>query len=355
MKKILLLSCFLVLYTTFSFGNQTEEQLKKSGYSSVLGALEESKEKNVRFRSIYPDNTEKTREADKLYGSDYVIKDIADVKDMYKDRVIMYYPGVIGNSMMGLTGLTNTIRADSLKKGSYAIGGKYVYSKIQRKNGDDIDFADGEKAEVSSFYVTAAMGVTNNFEIGYSLPVHSFQIKQADLYPYDMDDSGVGDVALRAKFSFPFGNEGGYAGLGFGVKLPSGNDEKMSPAGVTGEPDIEIIGMASSKFGLINGHVNLIYAFTGNSDTPGTPFTYNDNKFTFNVGLDYSKSDFVTLMLEINAEDWGAYGNRADFVPGVRGRIVDKFNGEIAFPITIHNSQYYGYKFKMIMGLSYQF
>ncbi|MGM0608064.1 MAG: hypothetical protein ACQESP_06575 [Candidatus Muiribacteriota bacterium] len=353
-KNVLILFIFFFVIVIYCENDldKVSDQLIQSGYSTILKNIEETR---TRYKSIYPDGQPKEHAADNIYGDDYVIKDIDDVDDGFKDKVIMYYPAVTGNTLRGLTGLVNTIAAGGLKKGEYAIGGKLVMSKIQKSNGDKIDFASGEKADISSFYTTAAMGVSDNFEVGYSLPMSSFTINSSDLYPYDVNESGVGDVALRGKFSFPFGNEDGYAGLGFGVKLPSGNDEKMSPAGATGEPEIEILALASSKFGLINGHFNLIYSFTGSKDDNNKPYTYNDNRFLFNLGLDYSRNEIVTLMLEITAEDWGAYGNRADFVPGVRAKIDENISAEIAFPISITNEQYYGYNYKMLMGMAYTF
>jgi hypothetical protein len=339
-----------------------DEQLKKSGFSQILNTMAEDKAKAVRFKSIYPegDTSGKVEEADKLYGEDYVIKDVNDMQDAFKDKVIMYHPTLTGNSILGLTGLINTISAKTLKKGQYAIGGKYVYYKVTKSQDVDIQFDAGEKATFSSFYVNAAMGVSDNFEVGYVLPIHSFEVIDPDndnnLYPYNAKESGAGDVSLRGKFSFPFGNENGYAAAGFGIKLPSGNDDKMSPAGATGEPDFEIFGALSSQFGLLNGHMNIMYSFTGNGDNTGpNPFTYNDDKFTFNIGLDYSKSEMVTLMLEINGEDWGAFGDRADLVAGVRAKMGKKMHGLIAFSLGIHNGQYYGYKSKLILGGSYRF
>jgi hypothetical protein len=254
-----------------------------------------------------------------------------------------------------LTGLINTISARTLKKGQYLIGAKYLYSKIVRSNGDELDLTGGEKADLSSIYINAAMGVSNNFEVGYTLPVHTLEIQDDVLFPYNEKESGVGDVALRGKFSFPFGNEKGSAAFGFGVKLPSGNDEKLAPAQVTGEPDFEIFGAVSSQFGLINGHVNIGYSFTGNGDDVTKPFTFNDDRFTFNAGLEYSKNDFITIILEINGEDWGAFGDKADIVAGVRAKMGEKIQGVLAFPISMTNEQYYGYDFKLIMGWDYRF
>lgn len=348
----------IILSSILCFGDTVDEQLKKSGYNALREVIEQDKAKSIRYKSIYPegDLKEKKAPADEIYGDDYVIKDIKDAEEVFKDKVIKYYPGLMGNSISGLTGLVNTISARTLKKGEYLIGGKFDYRKIKKSGGNDLDIGDGEKASITSFYVNAAMGVSQNFEIGYTLPVHSFDIKDDVLYPYNDKESGVGDVALRGKFSFPFGNEKGSAALGFGIKLPSGNEEKMAPGGVTGESDFEIFGAVSSQFGLLNGHINLMYSFTGNGDsTTGTPFTFNDDKFTFNVGVDYSRNENITLMFEINGEDWGAYGDRADLIAGIRAKVGKKMRGMIAIPISITNEQYYGYDFKLMAGWSYRF
>ncbi|MFW5782162.1 MAG: hypothetical protein ACOCWO_02590 [Candidatus Muiribacteriaceae bacterium] len=353
MKKIMII--FLII-PILVFGETVSDQLKKSGYEKVMESLEKSSQRSIRYKSIYPDGAEnKENEADKLYGDDYVIRDINEMDDTLKDRVVMYHPTIEGNSMFGLTGLINTVSAKCLKKGEYSIGGKFSYYKIKKSKDKEIEFGAGEKADANSFFITAAMGVSDNFEIGYVLPVHSYEIIDDNLYPYDEKESGVGDVSLRGKFSFPFGVDRGYLAAGFGITLPSGNDEKMSPTGVTGEPALEVFGAVSSQFGLINGHINLMYSFTGNGDDSTKPYHYNDDKFTFNVGLDYSRNEIITLMLEVNGEDWGAYGDRADLVAGVRAKIGERFNAMLGFPLSIHNSQYYGYDFKMIAGGEYKF
>ncbi|PLX17802.1 MAG: hypothetical protein C0601_06280 [Candidatus Muiribacterium halophilum] len=354
MKRILIL--FLII-TVMLLADSVDEQLKQSGYKNVLESLHQDKQTNVRYRSVYPDENRDSKKtvADQIYGDDYVIRSADEDGSTLKDRIVMYYPAIQGPSLLVLTGLVNTVSARSLKKGSYSIGGRFIYSKITKSKGTDIDFQEGEKAEVTSFYVNAAMGVSDNFEIGYMLPVHKLEVIDDNLYPYNASESGAGDVAIRGKFSFPFNNDMGNAAVGFGVKLPSGNDEKLSPTGVTGEPDLEVLGAVSGKFGTMTGHINLIYSFTGNGDVPNKPFTFSDDKFTFNVGIDYSKNENVSLMMEINGEDWGSFGDRADLVAGVRAKMGEKLNGEIAFPLSIHNNQYYGYDFKLIVGASYTF
>lgn len=355
----LLLAAFiytgLITFTAASSSDPLDTTLKEEGYTLLKDYMHEQKTSKIRERSVYPEdgNTTQPHEADKLYSSNIKIVNPEDAP-YPTEEVLIYYPGVLGNSPKGLTGLFATATANTLEKGRYSIGGHFDYYRITKTYGEKIKFDDGEEALVRRFPFTCTLGVVDNFEMGMVIPIVSWKVNTLSLEPSKAQQTNVGDIQLKGKYRLPLGDGSQGAAVGFGIKFPSGDDETLGMVGATGAPDMEIQGMLSSQFGLINSHLNLGYVFTG--DPPqkaGNPYQPNADRSFFGVGFDYSRNESVTLSLEIAGENQD--GSKVEFIPGVRSRVDDEMILDFAMPVALYNTQYLGYQFRMIFGAAYTF
>lgn len=332
-----------------------EHVLKESGYTTLKDFLHQKRTGVIRERSVYPEdgNALAPREADKLYPPHVIIATPEDAP-YPTEEVLMYYPGIIGNTTSGLTGLFSTVTANTVPKGHYTIGGHLDYYRITKTYGEKINFSSDEDALIRRFPFTATLGVVDGFEIGMVVPIVSWRVRTLALEPSNAQQTGVGDIELKAKYRVPLGDGSQGAAIGFGVKFPSGDDETLGLVGATGAPDMEIQGAISSQFGLINSHLNMGYVFTGDpSQRPGNPYQPNPNRSFFNIGFDYSRNEDVMLTLEISGENED--GSKVEFIPGIRSRIDDEMLLDFAMPVCLYNTQYLGYQFRMIFGAAYTF
>lgn len=107
-----------------------------------------------------------------------------------------------------------------------------------------------------------SVGVTDRFEIGGALPLVELTLDGQRLNVYrgaetlqasgEASASGVGDLALRAKFTFASGPSGAFAAAAE-VRLPTGDDVNLLGAGAT---SYRFIGIGSYEQGRFTLHGN---------------------------------------------------------------------------------------------------
>jgi len=294
---------------------------------------------------------------DELYGGNLYTEDDSDIKKIKARDEKLYYPGVLSSCVQGTTGLIYTQTAHTLKKGQFNIGGHIIYNQISKQNDTKISFLSGEYAQQFAFPITATVGALDNFELGFVFPGQSWKIDCSSLRPTKDSGSGMGDINMRMKYKLPMQPESPTAlAVGWGVKFPTADKKTMYVMGATGEADYDLFVALSQKLTSANVHINLGYTSTGDpkSSTAGQRL-YVDDKFNYNVGVDFSKSDDLTLMFELNGENWGAMGTKLDFTPGIRTRINRDLVIDAALPVSFYNDQEFGYNFKFVMGATYTF
>jgi hypothetical protein len=263
----------------------------------------------------------------------------------------------VAPNLQGNTGLFNLTSAYTLNKGSFAFGTHFVYSNITRQNDKSINFLSGEYARQYYIPINATFGVTDELEMAFTFPGQSWKINASELTPSSDDGSGMGDVIMRTKYRLPIqSNSKSALAMGFGVKFPTADRSTMYVMGATEEADYEIYGVLSQALSHANVHIDLGYIFTGDprSARAGEKL-YIDDKFRYNIGADFSRSEELTISFELNGENWGSMGSKLEFTPGVRTLVNEKFIVEAGLPITIFNDEEFGYDFKAIMGASYLF
>jgi len=358
-KNYIVYILFLVLVFVFPISliaaDSVKDQLKENGYSSVQDYFETRRTKKTT--GIIPESGEEKKtlkEANKIYSDLYDItpaeeKKIPDKIDIY------YFPGILSPSFYGLTGLSETITANTLGKGKYRVGAKFQYKSIKKSFGDNIPFKTGEKAEIVSFPISATMGIVDNFEVGFNIPINSWDFNTPYLKPSNEKETSVGDATLLGKFRIPLNKESttGMA-LVAGFRMPSGNNKKLDANDSSGQTDFTMLAVMSAKAGLANLHLNLGYTFTGNPGYDDTNY-FNDDKAIFRFGADFSKNEDTTVSFELAGEDWGKNGNKLEAIPGVKAMLRPDVSLEMYIPICIHNDEYYGYKFRVSSGITYSF
>src|SRR5690606_19296308 len=110
---------------------------------------------------------------------------------------------------------------------------------------------------------------------------------------YDGSGSGVGDVALRAKYRFPV--EAAYdLGLLLDVRLPTGSREDYLGTGSVGA-QLSLLG--SATLGDFSPHLNVGYAFHGSSDDATGDFDRSAVRFA--LGFDQQLVSGVTFALAL--------------------------------------------------------
>ncbi len=254
---------------------------------------------------------------------------------------------VLACNFKGLTGLIHTTAADVSKAGSFKMGFHSSWFTLDRVY--DRVLASGESGDMLELPIFFNYAVTDDLEIVYTIPVIDYTIKSRILWTRDISESGAGDSNLGFKyrvFDNPKYQMRGAFGLGF--KFPTGNDDKGLG---TGKTDFEIYTAFSKNFEKIVAHLNLGYIMTGDPNTQFYPDGLAD-KFYYNIGIEYPHTHNVTVMAEVNGEDWGAEGMKVDVTPGMRYTPTENFALEVGVPIAVTNDQRYGYNYRLVLGLT---
>lgn len=137
------------------------------------------------------------------------------------------------------------------------------------------------KAVITS-YSFAATGQANHFFGGDSLhPVLE------TTYPYNKTATGIGDLAVRAKYSIARGGSLEAAAL-LDVRLPTGKKEDFLG---TGKVTTSIWGILSRRFGEVTPHLNLGYT--------NNPADFQSDALQFRAGFDSKLSSSLTFALDI--------------------------------------------------------
>ena len=120
--------------------------------------------------------------------------------------------------------------------------------------------------------VFGSVGVTDRLEVGAAVPFMRLELEgeRRNVYfasPFlqasgEASASGVGDVALRAKYVIASGKRGAFAG-GFEVRLPTGDEENLLG---TGQTAYRFLAIGSIETGAVTFNGNGGFVFNGISD-----------------------------------------------------------------------------------------
>ena len=349
MKRILLLILIACVFDLFA--DSVEEQLNSAGFTDVKKYFETRRVKKTTPVIDGNSKASKTiKEVNKVYSDLYDITP-AEEKEIPEKVDIYYFPGLLSPSFYGLTGLSETITANTLGKGKYRVSGRFQYKKITKSFNKTIS----GKADVVSYPVDVTMGIIDNFEIGFSLPINSWDIDAAGIEPKKEKETAVGDPILLGKFRIPLDKKSSTGmALVAGFKFPSGDGKRLEADGSTGQTDFTMMAVMSSKMGLANAHVNIGYTFTGDPEFDDANY-FSDDKVIFRFGFDYSRNENITISLEFAGEDSGKNGTKMEIIPGARAMLTKDTMIDVSMPIDVHNSEYYGYKFRLSAGMNYLF
>ena len=181
---------------------------------------------------------------------------------------------------------------------------------------DIIDVVMDLHTRISISAVVASWGVTDDLDASIAIPVtsvhingtavatiHSYTFAEGGAahhffggdslhpvlvanFPYDRSATGLGDVALRVKYSLARGGSMDAAGL-LDVRFPTGEKENFLG---TGKPSYRLWGILSTQMG--NGGVHLNAGYTRN------PADLQSDAFEFRAGFDNKISQKVTFALD---------------------------------------------------------
>lgn len=244
-------------------------------------------------------------------------------------------------TMSGLTGLMNTFAAYPLGKGQFSTSFGMAWNKVTRREGNRLKA--GEDGDYWEFPLALTYS-GENFEVAMALPFESYDIYAPLTYNFrDGTDSGMGDAALRLKFSSQ--NDNMASCLGIGALFPTsdraiGNTESDNAWEV-------FAGISSKKKEGGNFHVNGGYqAGDGNTDHEGV---------FFNVGFEYAANPSFTFMGEINNYNRINNGRSTDLTLGMRYYVKPGMTVSLAAPIALNNDMFFGYDYRLMGGIQYHY
>lgn len=210
---------------------------------------------------------------------------------------------------------------------------------------DTIDLLLDLDVNASIFAFSATAGLTNNFDIGVAIPivnvnlsgkakatVNSFTFANmgvanhhfgADstkpelvtLIPYDESSTGLGDIALRFKYSFLRGAEVDLAAL-LDIRLPTGNESDFLG---TGKINTKLSWIMAKKIGDFTPNLNIGYE-RRSSD-------FDSDEFEFVAGFDQKIATGVTFAIEVLGTIDINKGEAISLFPG-EVRIEDQPNSQ---------------------------
>ncbi|MGH7496080.1 MAG: transporter [bacterium] len=177
---------------------------------------------------------------------------------------------------------------------------------------DILNLTLGFDVNASIFVSSATVGVTNNLDIGLAIPIvnvrlsgeaHAvlegptsdiFHILGAndviDVVPYDESATGLGDVALRLKYSFVRG-----AGINLAAfidaRFPTGEKENFLG---TGKTNTRFSMIGSKKMRNFSPHINLGYNYR--------PAEFDSDELELAVGFDQKVAEGVTVAVDLLGE-----------------------------------------------------
>ena len=244
-----------------------------------------------------------------------------------------------------------TITIDANRNG--LLGGSNPNDLIDN---DTIDFFPGLKLNAGTFVFYSTYGLTHNLDVGVAVPwinlnlngtakavinsITLIQLGQAvfnyndnvlnpqltDTVDYESSVSGIGDIALRLKYSFAQGS-----GLNFATfmeyRFPTGNEENFLG---TGEPSAKFSAFFSKKIGNFNPHINIGY---------DRRWANNDSdEFEFLVGFDQKLTNGITFALDIIGEIDLQSDEAINILPGTKTITRTRFPGQASYEEIINRS-----------------
>lgn len=162
-------------------------------------------------------------------------------------------------------------------------------------------------------------GVTDDLDVGVALPITQvsldatgglFNASNVNLQPSGIvktSVSGVGDIALFAKYRF-FRQEGGGAAAQVEVRMPTGEKDALRGLDVTRTLGTFIY----SKGGRVSPHVNVGYEWwSANVDISSSGDIYARNSFKYAAGVEVSVTPRATAVIDFVGRTVGHGGQVA--------------------------------------------
>jgi hypothetical protein len=241
----------------------------------------------------------------------------------------------------GLTGLTRTFAAYPLGKNVFSTSFGVIYNKITKRDGNRL--RTGEDGDYYQFPI-ALTYAGENFEAAMCLPFESYDVFAPITYNFrDGSDSGMGDAALRLKFSSQ--NEHMASALGLGAIFPT-NDRKIGNTDTDNAWEV-FGGVSTKRKEGGNIHVNCGYqAGSGNTAHEGV---------FLNVGFDYKANESFNFMGEINSYNRVNDGRATDLTLGMRYFVKPGMTVSLSAPISLKNDMFFGYDYRLQGQLQYHY
>lgn len=244
-------------------------------------------------------------------------------------------------SFSGLTGLVNTFAAYPLGENVFSTAFGMTWNKITRREGHRLK--NGEDGDYWEFPILMTYA-GENFEVSFKLPFESYDIFAPITYNFrDGSDSGMGDAALRLKFSSQ--NDEMASALGLAAIFPTsdisiGNTENNNAWEV-------FAGISSKRKEAGNIHLNAGYqAGDGNTNHEG---------IFVNAGFEYDPNESFTFMGEINFYNRVNSGKSTDLTLGMRYHVKEGMSLTLASPIALSNDMFFGYDYRLQTMLQYHY
>jgi hypothetical protein len=147
-------------------------------------------------------------------------------------------------------------------------------------------------------------GVTDKLDVSLAVPLQRVNVDASvmtGLLTYSdppvtastrQQASGIGDIALRAKYNFLKRSSSSFA-AGMDLRLPTGDDENLLG---TGNTRVQIYGAAATQLSRVSPHVNIGYTF---GSDPGDTRFYYGSEVNYAVGAEVVLTPRATMVGDI--------------------------------------------------------
>lgn len=221
---------------------------------------------------------------------------------------------------------------------------------------DTIEFYPDLNLSASSFVFYSTYGVTSNLDIGIAVPMINLkmhgtakavinsmtliQLGQAvfnfnddalhpqltDTFEYENSKTGIGDIALRLKYSLRQESNLNFAAFAE-YRLPTGNEEEFLG---TGKPSLKMSAFLSKKIGDFNPHLNIGYNRRWAD--------FDSDEFEFNVGFDQKLTSGLTFAIDFMGEIDLESSETINIFPGSSVITRTRFQGIASYEEIIDHS-----------------
>jgi hypothetical protein len=246
----------------------------------------------------------------------------------------------------GQTGLVNMPTAEIPRPGGSFVRLGFGYTLYDRYSGTNLPGSQGIESFTAPFtYQTIPW---KNLEL--SLQVTGIN-EESNQFPLvnDYSVAGIRDVGVNAKYRF-FDNPQTQVQAAFGFGMNVGVERLTTRLGSNAvDYNLYLVGTKRVKNFGVHLRGGLTFPNGENRTNSGVP-----DISRVDLGLDFSPSDKLSVMAELNYVDWNFVGTNTEVALGFKYRMSDTWVFDVGIPIQLDNNLVEGYRYRALASIQAQ-